>query len=405
MSPMKDQSLPDALNDSLKQLSERMGEGDQTIKELLEPNSSEKADEDQLSDKEDDEEFKSLPPIRKAAVAIVMNRYFSALIIMTIIANTVVLFMDRYPIDDEEVARQELANTVFYGIFNFELVVKLVGLGPHHYFVDRFNVFDLNVLLLSTVDLIISSQSGISVGRLLVGFRALRFLRIFKLARKWKSLQDTLTKLSKSFKEMLHFLILLLLFIFVYGLLGMELYSNMIKFDPITDLPVPCDEDFLEDCASKGLSPRVNFDNLQNAVVAVLVLIVGDNWNEIMADYVRATSMSTTFFFISLEIFGNIILLNLFLAILLRQFEESDAPDGAGQFEKSEYQELLDYSREKIGHLTRRLSTFFTSGGDRTVKMQPKEQEPECQSDESIIEEDLTYKNRERQQEEDSPTI
>ena len=167
-----------------------------------------------------------------------------------------------------------------------------------------------------------------SLGRLLVGFRALRFLRIFKLARKWKSLQETLAKLSRSFKEMLYFLILLCLFIFVYALLGMELYSNLIKFDPITGEPIDCNEDYLEDCAIKGLSPRVNFDNLQNAIVAVLVLIVGDNWNNIMTDYVRATSMGTTIFFISLEIFGNIILLNLFLAILLRQFEDKEGDEG-----------------------------------------------------------------------------
>lgn len=156
------------------------------------------------------------------------------------------------------------------------------------------------------------------MGRLLVGFRALRFLRIFKLARKWKSLQETLTKLSKSFKEMLYFLILLCLFIFVYGLLGMELYANMIKFDPISSEPINCNEDNLMDCASKGLSPRVNFDRLENAIVAVLILIVGDNWNEIMSDYVRATDMGSVIFFITLEVFGNIILLNLFLAILLR---------------------------------------------------------------------------------------
>lgn len=52
-----------------------------------------------------------------------------------------------------------------------------------------------------------------------------------------------------------------------------------------------------------------------------------------MSDYVRATSMSTTVFFITLEIFGNIILLNLFLAILLRQFEDIEGTDAQDNFE------------------------------------------------------------------------
>jgi Ion transport protein len=68
--------------------------------------------------------------------------------------------------------------------------------------------------------------------------------------------------MTKSFKEMLYFLILLTVFIFVYALLGMELYANQIKFDPVTDEPIPCDESNLFICAALGDSPRVNFDNL-----------------------------------------------------------------------------------------------------------------------------------------------
>ena len=86
-----------------------------------------------------------------------MNSYFSALIILTIIANTIVLFMDRYPISEAEVTKQELANSIFYGVFIFELIMKLLGLGVKRYFDDKFNLFDLSVLILSTLDLIISS--------------------------------------------------------------------------------------------------------------------------------------------------------------------------------------------------------------------------------------------------------
>ena len=43
-----------------------------------------------------------------------------------------------------------------------------------------------------------------------------------------------------------------------------------------------------------------------------------------MYDYVRATSGVAVLFFVSLVIFGNWILLNLFLAILLSNFQEDD---------------------------------------------------------------------------------
>ena len=69
------------------------------------------------------------------------------------------------------------------------------------------------------------------IRKILVAFRALRFLRIFKIIRRWKSMQDFLRKLHKTINEMANFLLLLLIFIVIYALLGMELYSNMIKFD------------------------------------------------------------------------------------------------------------------------------------------------------------------------------
>ena len=43
-----------------------------------------------------------------------------------------------------------------------------------------------------------------------------------------------------------------------------------------------------------------------------------------MYDYVRATSEVAVLFFVSLVIFGNWILLNLFLATLLSNFQEDD---------------------------------------------------------------------------------
>ena len=122
-----------------------------------------------------------------------MNGIFNAFIIAIIIANTIVLFLDRYPMDQTEKDRQELSNTVFYGIFIFELLIKLVAFGPKQYVKDKFNIFDMLVISLSTADIIISSIDTASLGRALVGFRALRFLRIFKIARKWKSLQVTIT--------------------------------------------------------------------------------------------------------------------------------------------------------------------------------------------------------------------
>jgi hypothetical protein len=126
---------------------------------------------------------------------------------------------------------------------------------------------------------------------------------------------------------MINFTILLSVFIFIFSLLGMELYSNVIKFNA-ENKPLRCvdgEPNDIKDCLSKGKSLRINFDNLQNAARAVFVIIVGDDWNSIMDDYVRATNYMSIFFFIMITIFGNIVLMTLFLAIFLREFDNVDA--------------------------------------------------------------------------------
>lgn len=126
---------------------------------------------------------------------------------------------------------------------------------------------------------------------------------------------------------MINFTVLLSVFIFIFSLLGMELYSNVIKFND-DNHPIRCNEgdtQSINQCLSKGKSLRNNFDNLQNAARAVFVIIVGDDWNSIMDDYVRATNYMSIFFFVLLTILGNIVLMTLFLAIFLREFDNVDA--------------------------------------------------------------------------------
>jgi len=52
-------------------------------------------------------------------------------------------------------------------------------------------------------------------------------------------------------------------------------------------------------------------------------VLIGDNWNEVMYNCMISRGWYACFYFISLVILGNIIMLNLFLAILLGNFEEA----------------------------------------------------------------------------------
>ena len=68
--------------------------------------------------------------------------------------------------------------------------------------------------------------------------------------------------------------------------------------------------------------PRENFNTFINAFTTVFIILIGEDWNNIMFDYLRSVGWTSYLFFMTLYIQGNLILLNLFLAILLKNFEE-----------------------------------------------------------------------------------
>jgi voltage-dependent calcium channel L type alpha-1D len=79
-----------------------------------------------------------------------------------------------------------------------------------------------------------------------------------------------------------------------------------------------------------GVSPRTNFDETWSGFITIFIVIIGDDWQQIMYDYYRvlhetksnkSESYFAVVFFMVLYIAGNIVLLNLFLAILLANFE------------------------------------------------------------------------------------
>lgn len=51
--------------------------------------------------------------------------------------------------------------------------------------------------------------------------------------------------------------------------------------------------------------------------------MIGENWNGVMYDHMRSIGSISAVYFISLVILGNIIMLNLFLAILLGNFDHA----------------------------------------------------------------------------------
>jgi hypothetical protein len=139
--------------------------------------------------------------------------------------------MEEYPMTKAKAYKLDAYNQVFSGAFLVELILKLIGLQPKNYLKDPFNRFDAFVVLCSIIEIVISNSFPNGSTEILVAFKALRLLRIVKLARSWDTLQKTLMQVYQCFVDIGYFSILVFLFMWIAALLGMELFAFSCFFD------------------------------------------------------------------------------------------------------------------------------------------------------------------------------
>ena len=134
--------------------------------------------------------------------------------------------------------------------------------------------------------------------------------------RSWTTLRELLFKIKQTSKEITTFATLLIICMFVFTLLGMELYGHKVRFD--------LDNNVLADNKSEGMAPRPNFDSFYMAFTTIFIVFIGEDWHTVMHNYYRVEGLSAVLFFPTLFVVLHLILLNLFLAILLHHFETTD---------------------------------------------------------------------------------
>lgn len=147
-----------------------------------------------------------------------------------IILNSIILAVDGNHVE-WEFNGLDIANIIFYFIFLTEMILKLIGLGFKGYFRDRYNILDFLVILCSTFTTILYIQSKERYYHIFKSLKSFRLVRLFKIAKRWDTLNYLLTSLGEAIIDLNSFLVLLFLFIFTYSILGMEWFANKAIFD------------------------------------------------------------------------------------------------------------------------------------------------------------------------------
>ncbi|KAM5330468.1 voltage-dependent T-type calcium channel subunit alpha-1H isoform 5-T5 [Glossophaga mutica] len=236
---------------------------------------------------------------------IVDSKYFNRGIMVAILTNTLSMGIEYHEQPDELTNALEISNIVFTSMFALEMLLKLLACGLLGYIRNPYNIFDSIIVVISVWEIIGQADGGLSV------LRTFRLLRVLKLVRFMPALRRQLVVLMKTMDNVATFCMLLMLFIFIFSILGMHLFGCKFSLKTDTGDTVP---------------DRKNFDSLLWAIVTVFQILTQEDWNVVLYNGMASTSSWAALYFVALMTFGNYVLFNLLVAILVEGFQaEGDA--------------------------------------------------------------------------------
>uniref|UniRef100_UPI003AAD9E8E voltage-dependent T-type calcium channel subunit alpha-1G n=1 Tax=Centroberyx gerrardi TaxID=166262 RepID=UPI003AAD9E8E len=233
---------------------------------------------------------------------IVDSKYFGRGIMIAILINTLSMGIEYHEQPDELTNALEISNIVFTSLFALEMLLKVLVYGPFGYIKNPYNIFDGIIVVISVWEIVGQQGGGLSV------LRTFRLMRVLKLVRFMPALQRQLVVLMKTMDNVATFCMLLMLFIFIFSILGMHLFGC--KFGSERD--------------GDTLPDRKNFDSLLWAIVTVFQILTQEDWNKVLYNGMASTSPVAALYFIALMTFGNYVLFNLLVAILVEGFQTEE---------------------------------------------------------------------------------
>uniref|UniRef100_A0A667G801 Voltage-dependent T-type calcium channel subunit alpha n=1 Tax=Lynx canadensis TaxID=61383 RepID=A0A667G801_LYNCA len=231
---------------------------------------------------------------------IVDSKYFNRGIMMAILVNTVSMGIEHHEQPEELTNILEICNVVFTSMFALEMLLKLAAFGLFDYLRNPYNIFDSIIVIISIWEIVGQADGGLSV------LRTFRLLRVLKLVRFMPALRRQLVVLMKTMDNVATFCMLLMLFIFIFSILGMHIFGC--KFSLRTD-------------TGDTVPDRKNFDSLLWAIVTVFQILTQEDWNVVLYNGMASTSPWASLYFVALMTFGNYVLFNLLVAILVEGFQ------------------------------------------------------------------------------------
>lgn len=189
--------------------------------------------------------------------------------------------------------------------FVSEMIIRMGSCGLRLFVSDRFLVFEFIIVCASVLEYAcrlagLLGSSAYAIVHAATLLRGLRILRTFRFMRSWPLLASMMAVIVQSIPAILNLAFLSFFVAVLSALLGVQLFGGAFPRPDRNYTEATLPAVFGNSSAlrrAENPAPRANFDSIQDALLSVLIVLTGENWNDVMAPYaVIYPHPATTFF-------------------------------------------------------------------------------------------------------------
>ncbi|NWV93966.1 SCN5A protein, partial [Machaerirhynchus nigripectus] len=247
--------------------------------------------------------------IKEKVAAFIKDPFFDLTITVCIVMNTLFMALEHNDMSRTFKFMLKIGNLVFTGIFTAEMILKIIALDPYYYFQQSWNIFDSVIVTLSLIELSFPKHKGKKKGGkggTLSVLRSFRLLRVFKLAKSWPTLNTLIKIICNSLGALSNLTLVLAIVIFIFAIVGVQLFGRS----------------YVLNCSkiNKDCKPRWHMKDFFHSFLVIFRILCGE-WIETMWDCMVVAEPSLCLVvFLLVMVIGNLVVLNLFIALLLSSF-------------------------------------------------------------------------------------
>jgi hypothetical protein len=266
-------------------------------------------EKDALAGDGDDAPRYSFPMHRKCTPTckdIASSSKFETFMVQVIILNVIVLMMDSYDSEQWVSNVATYGEVVFVCIYTVELLIKVFATGFRPYLRSHLNKLDFIIVAIGWASLSVWMFGSEEDFKRMAGYRLLRVLRVAKLLFHVEYLRELLELAFSSAKTVMSLVVFLFFTVTLLAIVGMHMFASR--------------------CHAGNILPSSSFGSFGRSVLTIFQIVSNDNVGGIMYYYMDCyeNTAAVVAYFGFVIVFVNYVVINLFMAVFIENFELSE---------------------------------------------------------------------------------